>query len=275
MEMLIEVLFCVAIVKTLNSTQQKSDLFTLTLSFKTDLQMAHIPPSDSELRDDTADSLVASLEKLNLVTPSAFTHPTKETAIFLQDICLQHRFIRSRDTSAIVEKPERLRAVNTGLAAAMAHLEQSLAATKVDYHALSTGSTSDDLAAALDRMNLAAQGVDPLESQSSPVSVIKSAASVDMLNHPAVKFIHGDVDGDLYLENLKDWARDSHDKIMKGGSEIPEGLPQGDLYRKYFTYYFFLLGGDTTTHFYSLSYICGRYPRRHRHCLRSSRYRNE
>jgi histone deacetylase HOS3 len=42
------------------------------------------------------------------------------------------------------------------------------------------------------------------------------------------------VEGDVYLENLKAWARDSHDKILKGGSEIPEGLSQGDLYRKFF-----------------------------------------
>ena len=55
-----------------------------------------------------------------------------------------------------------------------------------------------------------------------------------MFNHPAVKFIHGDVDGDAYLENLRAWARDSQDKILRGESEIPEGLSPGDLYRKSF-----------------------------------------
>lgn len=208
-----------------------------------------IPLSNSdEPGSDPADSLVASLtaniEKLGLAASATSTHPTKETAVFLQDICFQHHFIRSRDTSAIVEKPERLRAVNVGLAAAIAHLEESLAATKVELkYTLPTASSSDDLAVALGRMNLAAQGIDPLES-SSPVSIIKSAASVDMFNHPAVKFIHGDVDGDVYLENLRAWARDSRDKILKGESEIPEGLSQGDLYRKSSMYHVFLRHHD-------------------------------
>lgn len=210
-----------------------------------------MPPSNSE----PADSLVAAIEKLSLNTQSTSTNPTKETAIFLQDICLQHRFIRSRDTSAIVEKPERLRAVNIGLAAAMAHLEQSLAITKLESSALSSGSADDDLAAALGRVNLAAQGANLLESLSSSVSVIKSVASVDMLNHPAVKFIHGDVEGDVYLENLKVWAKDSHDKIMKGESEIPEGLSQGDLYREPCIHYYILRDGDIVPLCYSLSHV--------------------
>jgi histone deacetylase HOS3 len=96
-----------------------------------------IPLSNSdEPGSDTTDSLVASLttdiEKLGLVASSTSTHPIKEAAVFLQNICFQHHFIRSRDTSAIIEKPERLRAVNVGLAVAIAHLEESLAATKVD-----------------------------------------------------------------------------------------------------------------------------------------------
>jgi histone deacetylase HOS3 len=220
-----------------------------------------IPLSNSdEPGSDPADSLVASLtadiEKPGLVASSTSTHPTKETAVFLQDICLQHHFIRSRDTSAIVEKPERLRAVNVGLAAAIAHLEELLAAAK-------------DLAAALGRMNLAAQGIDSLDL-SAPVSIIKSTASVDMFNHPAVKFIHGDVDGDVYLENLRVWARDSHDKILKGESEIPEGLSQGDLYRESSMYHVFLDIMVSTPPCYSLSHICERYSRRHRYGLRSS-----
>jgi histone deacetylase HOS3 len=215
-----------------------------------------MPPSNSEPGGEPADSLAAAIEKLSLDTQLTSTNPTKETAIFLQDICLQHRFIRSRDTSAIVEKPERLRAVNIGLAAAIAHLEQPLTTTKVEGSALSSGSADDDLAAALGRVNLAAQGADLLESLPSPVSVIKSAASVDMLNHAAVKFIHGDVDGDVYLENLKVWARDSHDKITKGESEIPEGLSQGDLYREPCIRYCFLLQDSYIVPLcYSLSHV--------------------
>lgn len=190
------------------------------------------PPSAA---DQSVASLTADIEKIDITSQVQPIKPIKETAIFVQDACLQHRFIRSRDTSAIVERPERLRAVNIGLAAAMAHLEISDNATKGELNENTTSSAesaADDLVAALGRINLAAPVADPLETQSIPVSVVKSLATVDMFSHPAVKFIHGDIDGDVYLENLKTWARDSHDKILKGESEIPEGLAQGDLYRE-------------------------------------------
>ncbi|KAH9936423.1 Arginase/deacetylase [Fomitopsis serialis] len=121
------------------------------------------------------------------------------TAVFTQKSCVQHRYIRSRDTSCIVERPERLRAVHVGLAAAVARLEESFAAPR------------DSNAKA-----------EPKEERSD--------ASVDILNNAAVKFIHGDIEGDVYLENLKRWTAESRAKIDKGESEIPEGLPQGDLY---------------------------------------------
>ena len=174
--------------------------------------------------DPSIASLTESVDKLDLAIHAA--KPLKPTAIYIQDICLQHRFIRSRDTSAIVEKPERLRAVNVGLAAAIARLES--AATAVGKQ----DDGADALVAALDKLNLAHLDADILSSPNLPVSIVKSAASVDILNNAAVKFVHGDVDGDIYLENIKAWARDSHDKILKGDSEIPEGLSQGDLYRE-------------------------------------------
>ena len=48
------------------------------------------------------------------------------TAVYLQDACYQHRYIRSKDLSNIVERPERLRAVKVGPAAAIARLEEVL-----------------------------------------------------------------------------------------------------------------------------------------------------
>jgi hypothetical protein len=57
-------------------------------------------------------------------SPSPNVHG-KRTAIFIQDECLSHRFIRSRDTSGIVERPERLHAVKLGLAAAISRIEDA------------------------------------------------------------------------------------------------------------------------------------------------------
>ncbi|KAF8058708.1 histone deacetylase complex protein [Lyophyllum atratum] len=157
--------------------------------------------------------------------------PPKRPAVFVQDACYQHQYIRSRDLSAIVERPERLRAVTIGLSAAIARLEAAFPPAMVSESKASSSSNvkdealdPDDLAAAMGRMNIVVP--DP-----SPVSIVRSHASVDLLHHPAVKYIHGDIDGDVYMEKLTGWARDSWEKIREGGSEIPEGLPQGDLYR--------------------------------------------
>lgn len=158
----------------------------------------------------------------------------KATAVYLQNACLQHQYIRSRDVSAIFERPERLRAVTIGLCAAIARLEEAFSAPQeahrkevevaekeVEVH------DPDNLAAAMARMNLVR---DKDMRPPIPVSIVQSNARVDLLSHPAAKYIHGDIDGDIYLEKLKSWAAESWENIQKGGSEIPENLAQGDLY---------------------------------------------
>ncbi|KAF8625944.1 hypothetical protein AX17_006670 [Amanita inopinata Kibby_2008] len=175
----------------------------------------------------------------------------KRTGIFLQDACFQHRYIRSKLTSDIVERPERLRAVMVGLSAAIARIEEALPATApVGIAANATSETSaltkaantsgdgetEELEVAMGRMTLAQKQhlEQPLATLNLNaqlgLSIVHSQASVDLLNNAAVKFVHGDVDGDVYLEKLVRWAEESGDKIAKGESEIPEGLSQGDLY---------------------------------------------
>ena len=157
-------------------------------------------------------------------------------AVFLQDACLQHQYIRSRDLSTIVERPERVRAVKVGLAVALSRLEElnitperRLVPLPVDVSGADP-SNPDDLVKALDQMTLEASTA---LSSEQKIRIIHSDAFVDILNNPAVKFIHGDIDGDVYLEKLKVWAANSIDKMSKGESEIPLDLPQGDLYRKF------------------------------------------
>ena len=157
----------------------------------------------------------------------------KKSAIFIQNACLQHRYIRSKDTSNIFERPERLRAVNIGLSAAIARLEElSNSTTTPELTSTSESSNKEpdpnDLADVMNKLKIDSV----LSSHQSPVSIIESQATVDILNHPAVKFVHGDIEGDVYLENLTSWAKESNQKILKGESEIPEGLSQGDLYRE-------------------------------------------
>lgn len=153
-----------------------------------------------------------------------------DTAVFLQDACLQHKYIRSKDKSNVVERPERLRAVNIGISGAIARLES------VETEKLNKREEVDEdvgeLADVLGHMRIGT----PMGSiGTNVVQIVKSRASIDILNNAAVKFVHGDIDGDVYLENLKQWAEKSWDEISQGRSEIPEGLSQGDLYRESFS----------------------------------------
>ncbi|CAL1712270.1 unnamed protein product [Somion occarium] len=157
---------------------------------------------------------------------------TTEISVFIQEDCLRHRFIRSKDVSNIVERPERLRAVNIGISAAISRLESvSSGFDSSNEPVIPTESKSDidltdDLTAALDKLKLASSSYPtPL-----PLNLVKSSAKVELLNNPAVKFVHGDIDGDMYLENLIKWSKESRDRIAQDGTEIPSPLSQGDLY---------------------------------------------
>ncbi|KAI0051429.1 Arginase/deacetylase [Auriscalpium vulgare] len=159
-----------------------------------------------------------------------------ETLVFLQDACLQHRYIRTRDASHIVERPERLRSVKIGLAAAIArfqdiyHTDTILQPSTSAKAEITDGTDADALADAIGRMNIAASPEEIALPNGLPIRILRSSAKVDLVNNAAVKYVHGDIDGDVYLEKLCGWARDSVDKITSGQSEIPPELSQGDLY---------------------------------------------
>ncbi|KAJ7273763.1 Arginase/deacetylase [Mycena rebaudengoi] len=156
--------------------------------------------------------------------------PLPKSAIFLQDACFQHQYIRSRDTSNIVERPERLRAVTIGLAAAISRLQGVTSSQSAETIA-EKPLDPDDLASQLGRLNIDSVAPNaPLQNPNSPVSIVQSSASVNILSHPAVKYVHGDIDGDTYLESLVSLTKDCREKIDKGESEIPGNLSQGDLY---------------------------------------------
>ncbi|KLO03970.1 hypothetical protein SCHPADRAFT_948126 [Schizopora paradoxa] len=130
------------------------------------------------------------------------------TAVYLQDACYKHRYMRTNDHSNIVERPERLRAVKIGLAAAIARLEELSDSTAKPETKEGEDDTGKDLAAALEKLDLLQDNA----PAATVVNIIKSSASIDLLNNEAIKFVHGDIDGDVYLENLIDWAKSSMEK---------------------------------------------------------------
>jgi histone deacetylase HOS3 len=172
------------------------------------------------------------------------------TAIYLQDECSKHKYTRSKDTSTIVERPERLRALKVGLAAAIARLEDardaSIAGRKENKD------IGEDLSIALDRLSLSSgqqqhSGAhDPLAMRPvDVVTIVKPDLYLkDLALHPAVRMVHAATDDDgindslEYLNRLATWARESEEKISSGESEIPTGFPQGDLYSEAFSFPF-------------------------------------
>lgn len=160
-----------------------------------------------------------------------------------------------------MERPERLIAAKIGLAAAVTRIQEVVGKSAGD---------PNDLVAALDKLTLGSRSSDI----TAPMNVVHSSATLDILNHPAVKFTHGfpdpntAKDSNEYLRNLKKWSEDSIEKISKGDSEIPQGLAQGDLYRAPQSYSYFHLIYALN----SLSRIFERNPRCLRHRVRMHRY---
>jgi histone deacetylase HOS3 len=163
------------------------------------------------------------------------------TTLFLQDECYKHRYIRSKDVSFIVERPERLRALKVGFAAAIARLEEARGPTTTSLAEGSDNSkgpvdAADELTRALDNLNIApklpATLTDICDISLLPVTLQYLSSD------PAVRMIHAaNADGDGYdnmehLDRLAKWARESEEKIKETGSEIPVGFSQGDLYSK-------------------------------------------
>ncbi|KAI0338095.1 Arginase/deacetylase [Trametopsis cervina] len=130
--------------------------------------------------------------------------------IYLQDACLRHKFIRDRDASNVFERPERLRAVNIGIAAAYARLEA--AALNIS---MASGRTNAKI--------------------SPPFVFVRSAKSIRILEHDAARYIHGGAGTEdsptmhSYGASLEAWCLDSAETIAKGQSEIPPNFEQ-DLY---------------------------------------------
>ena len=168
-----------------------------------------------------------------------------DTAIYLQDECYKHKYVRSKDVSTIVERPGRLTALKMGIGAAIARLEAardaSIAVVK------KTEDIGEELSAALGTLSLSGAQQEPGGAPDpfamrpvDVVTIVKPDLNLkDLTLHPAVRMVHAATDDGTndsleHLHRLATWARESEDKIHSGESEIPAGFPQGDLYSETF-----------------------------------------
>jgi histone deacetylase HOS3 len=189
---------------------------------------------------------------------------TEPLGLFIQPACLQHKYIRHPNSSHIFERPERLRAVLLGVAAAVARLEEAEAAVATalgpstqSSSSSSTGasaaetkeatSNGDDLSSLLSGLSI---NVNPISGSSfqppNHLSIITPPPTGQpgqiLLHHPALQFAHSPASSDLiegmsapsstYLRDLHKWASEAVEMIKTTGCEIPsgKGLNQGDLY---------------------------------------------
>lgn len=160
--------------------------------------------------------LAESLVSLSLTQPPAASPPAPDaapqaaqparkrdarprTAVLFQPACTGHRYIRTSDNSTIVERPERIRAVKVGVAAAFARLERhaqtqrrSEASVKDELDTLLQGLSLDGNDAGKPKapVDLTRPGR-PREiiSPEGPFDILDSRAQL-AVNHAALAFVH-------------------------------------------------------------------------------------
>jgi histone deacetylase HOS3 len=160
-------------------------------------------------------------------------------ALHIQPACLEHKYIRHKDSSHIFERPERLRAVLLGFAAALARLEA------IDGPRTPA---ADDLSALLGSLSLTSF-LTPTHLSVVPPPPAPSRPGQVLLHHPALQLAHsppidapfpylprggggGAIPQSAYLKDLFKWASEAVETIRNTGCEIPAdmGLNAGDLY---------------------------------------------
>ena len=165
------------------------------------------------------------------------TESTPPLGLFIQPACLQHKYIRHPNSSHIFERPERLRAVLLGVAAAVARLEQAEERVRESLD----GSNADDLSSLLSGLSIQSSFQQPRH-----LSIVTppnpSSPGKILIHHPALQLAHSPpspalLDGQAipsstYLRDLHKWASEAVETIKQTGCEIPSGLGlnQGDLY---------------------------------------------
>lgn len=150
----------------------------------------------------SSSSLTAPLTPTSAVSPSqqppviSPPPPSRRTCVILQEACTKHRYSRNNDIGTIVERPERVRAVKTGVAAAWARLEaRNVAHGGVRWAGPAETMPKDEdaeLEEMMKGMGLADQGKDKgkgKEVLGGPFDIVFSTAVLPV-DDPALLYVH-------------------------------------------------------------------------------------
>ncbi|GAA6032029.1 hypothetical protein JCM8097_003395 [Rhodosporidiobolus ruineniae] len=129
---------------------------------------------------------------------SSSSPPLPRTSILFQPACLGHRYIRNSDIGTIVERPERIRAVKVGVAAAFARLEGREGKGRWEAPVERSEKGEDELDELLGGLSLA-EGAKKADKKGKgraknvfgggPFDILESS-SILGVDHPAVRLVH-------------------------------------------------------------------------------------
>ncbi|GAA5897470.1 hypothetical protein JCM6882_001895 [Rhodosporidiobolus microsporus] len=180
-----------------------ASLLSLNLAASTPLPVEDAPEEAETLNKGAVAGTAPSfaLNALPPLPPLSFTAPTTtpRTAVLFQPACAKHRYVRNSDIGTIVERPERLRAVKTGVAAAWARMEgaaggERWSAPVEEEEQKKTDDGGDELGALMEGLSLAGKGkVDTKgkgkEVVGGPFDILETTAVLP-LDHAAIRLIH-------------------------------------------------------------------------------------
>lgn len=172
-------------------------------------------------------------------------------ALLIQPACLEHKYIRHANSSHIFERPERLRAVLLGFAAALARLEAVDAVDNVPGGHPTSG--DDELTTMLSSLSIQTSTSaflppfhltlpSPPEPPVTPGEVLKHHSALQLAHSEPIEapfpYLPREPNAALpsssYLRDLYKWASEAVETIRTTGCEIPQdpelGLNAGDLY---------------------------------------------
>lgn len=172
-----------------------------------------------------------------------------DNGVILQSLCHLHRYTRTPSDAHIYERPDRLRSIRLGLAAAHGRLLESCSQSRASASSVESKDSNTDAKAVqnydskdvstapleelLDNLSLNTSSITASQSLSSlhtgsPFSIFTTSRRLALASpvEAAIALAHGED----YIPKLTSYLVNTVHRQGTGQSEVPDSLSQGDLY---------------------------------------------